>query len=488
MTFALRNLPDSSFNMPSIRLKRADRSNHVQNCRLQERCKTIGCKDTQLKYCYECFDFFTVAEWEDHCKNHLQREISRRCEIITYCHTLVRPGYCPFCLGCDRLPPSRRMSVWKRSNELRAHVNEDIKRMRDNYVCSHPMCNVKFDSEMHLRYHLSDIHGMNKAIWTQVGGLGRSPKNKGLNDQVNSHAGAGKSKGQGQGLLGQREKKRRQVGHGRPEDLQIIMWEYPDPPNHRVLSYDDPIPAGNSSSSPSANPEDLVIEFCGRPVETEGYPVRLCTTGPTFSSTSDESHAANREHIPNYNGCSPCTSTWPSPPDLTASVGFQSSTTSTSPELPPIDPQILSGGKDWPVELGKDAFESKELKEDGVLRSHRSSDTEISPAAETLRFNKFRLAEAREPSTNSQTNLAEANAIQKTRERQDKNPQTPSSSDSAQSSTTVESSRNRTLGRGPITRAQKRAAQSQENHMVSHKFRRVTRSCFARQNALSLKN
>ncbi|OJI99576.1 hypothetical protein ASPVEDRAFT_520307 [Aspergillus versicolor CBS 583.65] len=288
------------------RLKRADRSNHVQNCRLQERCKASGCKDTQLKYCYECFDFFTVAEWEDHCKNYLQRDISRRCEIITYCHTLVRPGYCPFCLGCDRLPPSRRMDAWKRSNELRAHVNEDIKRMSDNYICSHPLCNVKFDSEMHLRYHLCDIHGLNKAIWTQVGDLGKSPKNKGVNDQVTSHAGAGKRKGQD--LLGQKEKKRRQVGQGRPEDLQIIMWEYPDPPNHRVLSYDDPIPAGNGSGSPSANPNDLVIEFWKRPVETEGNLVGLCTTKPTLSSGTDESPVKDKEHIPDYNGCSPCTS------------------------------------------------------------------------------------------------------------------------------------------------------------------------------------
>lgn len=377
------------------------------------------------------------------------------------------------------------MDAWKRSNELRAHVNEDIKRMSDNYICSHPMCNVKFDSEMHLRYHLSDIHGMNKAIWSQVGDLGKPPKNKGLNDQVTSHAGAGKRKGQG--LIGQREKKRRQVGHGQPEDLQIIMWEYPDPPNHRVLSYNDPIPAGNSSSSPSANPEDLVIEFWERPVETNGNLVGLCTTGPILSSTTDERPVENNEHIPDYNGCSPCTSSWPSPPDLTTSVA--SETFRTSPELPPIDPQILPGAKDWSVRLDKGAFEFEEKKEEAVLGSHGSSlDSEISTAAEILGFNKPRLMEAREPSTDRQTNLTEANTIQETTEWQDKNSQTPSASALAQSSSTVDSSRNCTLGRGPITRAQKRAAQSQENHMVSHKFRRVTRSCFARQNALSLKN
>lgn len=300
--------------------------------------------------------------------------------------------------------------------------------------------------------------------------------------KVSSHAGAERK---GKGLLGQREKKRRQVGQGQPEDLQIIMWEYPDPPNHRVSSYDDPIPAGNGSGSPSANPNDLVIEFWERPVETEGNLLGLCTTGPTLSSTTDESPIANKEHIPDYNGCSPRSSSWSSPSGLTTSVESESS--SASPELPPIDPQILPGGKDCSVGLDKGAFEFEEKKE-GVLGPHGSSGSEISTAAETLRFNKPRLMEAREPSTERQTNLTEANTILGTTERQDKNSQNLLASDSAQSSPTIDSSRNHTLRRGPTTRAQKRAAQFQENHMVSHKFRRMTRSCFARQNALSLKN
>ncbi|KAE8306329.1 hypothetical protein BDV41DRAFT_570023 [Aspergillus transmontanensis] len=212
--------------------KRADRSNYASDC-----------KDTQLKYCYEC-----------HCKNHLQRNISRRYKIIMYCYILVRPGYCPFCLGCDRLSPSQRMNAWKRSKELRAHVNEDIKRMRDNYICSHSMCNVKFDSKMYLRYHLSDIHGMNKVIWTHVNDLGTPRKNKDLNNQVTSPADADKRKGQ-------------------------------DPPNHRVLFYNDSNPAGNSFISLSVNPKDL----------TDRNLIELCTAGSILSTTSDESSVANKE-------------------------------------------------------------------------------------------------------------------------------------------------------------------------------------------------
>lgn len=225
------------------------------------------------------------------------------------------------------------------------------------------------------------------------------------------------------------------------------MWEYPDPPNHRVLSYNDPIPAGNSSSSPSANPEDLVIEFWERPVETNRNLVGLCTTGPILSSTTDKRPVENNEHIPDYNGRSPCTSSRPSPPDLTTSVASESFR--TSPELPAIDPQILPGAKDWSVGLDKGAFEFEEKKEEAVLGSHGSSlDSEISTPAEILGFNKPRLMEAREPSTDRQTNLTEANTIQETTERQDKNSQTLSTSALAQSSSTVDSSRNCTLGGG----------------------------------------
>lgn len=76
-------------------------------------------------------------------------------------------------------------------------------------------------TEIHLRYYLGDINGINKAIWTQVGNLGKSLKRKGLKYQITSYAGAGKRKGQG--LLGQRERKKRQVGQGQLEDLQIIL-------------------------------------------------------------------------------------------------------------------------------------------------------------------------------------------------------------------------------------------------------------------------
>lgn len=162
-------IKSSVMSLNILRLTRPKRSNHVQDCQRKERCKVLGYEDTQLKYCYECFAFYTEKEWEDHCCMHIENGMSRRCEIITYCYTLIQPGYCPFCLGTESLSPSDRMRSWKRSNELRSHVINDMKMMCGKYLCSHPMCQVEFDSEIQLRYHLSDTHGLQKAIWVSSG-------------------------------------------------------------------------------------------------------------------------------------------------------------------------------------------------------------------------------------------------------------------------------------------------------------------------------
>ncbi|KAL4746587.1 hypothetical protein BDW72DRAFT_197529 [Aspergillus terricola var. indicus] len=470
------------------RLTRPKRSDHVHSCRLQEHFKTSGCTSTQLKYCYECFDFFTASEWEEHCNNHLQCDISRRCEIITYCHTLIRPGYCPLCLGCNRLAPSQRMNAWKRSNELRAHVNEDIKQMSGNHFCSHPVCNIKFESEMQLRYHLSDIHGMNKAIWAQVDDPVKPSQNKGLSYQAKSPVSAAKRKVQD--LVGQREKKRQQVGHERPEDLQIIMLEYPEPPNNLVLSNDISIAADRGPSSQSTNLNELVIDFWECPAETATESlVTLRTSGPILTSTSDEDPGTNKEHISDHGGCYPCTSNWPSPPELCTSAGSECSATSTSPELPLIDPQLLLVDKDRPVRPSRDdGFELKEIKEGGVLGSRGpSSETEILFTSETTRFDKLSLVEGRDPSIDMQTDLMEINT-----ERQEKKSQTPSASGSLQPLPTVDSlstAGNNKLGpAGSITRTQKRAAQSQEAYAAPRKSARTTRSCYSRKSARSLEN
>ncbi|KAL6229756.1 hypothetical protein BDW75DRAFT_245431 [Aspergillus navahoensis] len=129
-----------------------------------------------------------------------------------------------------------------------------------------------------------------------------------------------------------------------------MMWKYLNPPNDLASAYNIPI-SDEGPSSPFINWNGLAIEFWERPVETATESlVGLCATGPTLSSTRDEKIVADKEHISGHNVCSHSYN-WPSPPDLTTSVRFESSTTSTSPELPPIDPRILRWDKDQPVPM-----------------------------------------------------------------------------------------------------------------------------------------
>ncbi|RHZ51559.1 uncharacterized protein CDV56_105238 [Aspergillus thermomutatus] len=315
-------------------LPRTQRSNHVQACQLKERCRALGRKEAQLKYCYECFDFFAEEQWEEHCNNHLEHDVSRRCEIITYCYTLIRPGYCPLCLGCDSLTPSQRMKDWKRGNELRAHVNKDIKKMRGNYVCSHPMCQTKFESEIQLRYHLSDIHGLHKAIWDEAD----DPSEKEDSAQAAFCVSTGKKRQHGR--VGQRGEKRQRAGNGQGEGLQIIQWECPKSPSyptplHGLLS------AGNKRRSLHlANPNESVTQFWDHDAgnawdhDAEAGAPSNASVGRSISNEDRQSRQGDSIF---------CSSDLSSTPSLTASVSFESSTAGTSPDLLPIDPQILQG-------------------------------------------------------------------------------------------------------------------------------------------------
>lgn len=185
----------------------------------------LGYEDAQLKYCYECFAFYTAKEWEDHCRTHIENGMSRRCEIITYCYTLVRPGYCPFCLGTESLSPSDRMRFWKRSNELRSHLINDMKMMCGKYVCSHPMCQVKFDSETQLRYHLSDTHGLHKAIWVASSDESDSKAKLGTRADAVS-----RGKKRPQEWKGDRkgDKKRQRLDPGGAGIFSVIQWAPPE--------------------------------------------------------------------------------------------------------------------------------------------------------------------------------------------------------------------------------------------------------------------
>ncbi|KAE8308300.1 hypothetical protein BDV41DRAFT_552024 [Aspergillus transmontanensis] len=70
-------------------------------------------------------EWMSADEWPDHCRTHLQSWTTRHCEIVTYRYTVIRPGYCPFCLWDEKIPKGHRMQDWIRTDGLRQHMERE---------------------------------------------------------------------------------------------------------------------------------------------------------------------------------------------------------------------------------------------------------------------------------------------------------------------------------------------------------------------------
>jgi len=97
-----------------------------------------------------------------HCQNHIEALIPKKCGTITYCYTLVRPGYCPFCLGNDALSATARFTSWIRDHQLWQHVSNHIQRCSWPMSCPHPSCDALLDTQPSLRFHFIDDHGFGR--------------------------------------------------------------------------------------------------------------------------------------------------------------------------------------------------------------------------------------------------------------------------------------------------------------------------------------
>ena len=120
-----------------------------------------------MKYCFLCFNWFVEKKWEEHCKSHLKCLALKRCGPITYCGTLVRPGFCPFCTGNETLDAVSRLGSWTRETKLRDHIRSHLRGACWPHKCPFPLCNLQLNVEKSFLYHLNDVHGI---------GMGRSTK------------------------------------------------------------------------------------------------------------------------------------------------------------------------------------------------------------------------------------------------------------------------------------------------------------------------
>jgi hypothetical protein len=108
-----------------------------------------------------------AIQWQDHCSSHIQSWNTQHCEVIVYRHTVIRPGYCPFCLWNKDLTDEDRLHQWLKSGNLKQYI-EEKHMLGDQWYGAKPSCGCgqAFVNERDLRHHLHDIPKLNKAIWS----------------------------------------------------------------------------------------------------------------------------------------------------------------------------------------------------------------------------------------------------------------------------------------------------------------------------------
>ena len=141
--------------------KASDRPDHIYGCRRNVLRRTW----TDVNYCFLCYHWFRDAlDWETHCSKHLLSMTPVWCGVQTYCHTIIRPGMCPFCLCNEQLSASNRLRMWTRNYQLMTYVDCHINEFCDSrFTCPHPLCDAQENSIDLFRHHLSDTHGLTKS-------------------------------------------------------------------------------------------------------------------------------------------------------------------------------------------------------------------------------------------------------------------------------------------------------------------------------------
>ena len=99
-------------------LGKSQRQQHLHHCVQRDLATRNGYKLFDTHYCYLCFDWIIGDNWKLHCAAHLTKLASKRCGTRTFYHTLVQPGYCPFCLNNKNLEAPHRLQIWTRDHFL----------------------------------------------------------------------------------------------------------------------------------------------------------------------------------------------------------------------------------------------------------------------------------------------------------------------------------------------------------------------------------
>jgi hypothetical protein len=116
--------------LPGAKRRRAD---HIHACRRKKYVATAmarkasdGAGSARVEYCFLCFKGLNGdAAWEEHCRGHLDTFKPTWCAIRIYCHTMISPGFRPWCLRNEGLSAAERLKQWTRNCTLMAHVEKE---------------------------------------------------------------------------------------------------------------------------------------------------------------------------------------------------------------------------------------------------------------------------------------------------------------------------------------------------------------------------
>lgn len=172
----MRGLISGQPSRYGYRLRNANRNQHVLSCVCREIASKREYLQSEVHYCHQCFSWVVgPKEWDDHCQTHVKTLSSKRCGTITYCHTLVRSAYCPFCLGQSTEPAGQRLEIWCRDHALWQHIDRHLRGCEWPLTCPHLLCDISFSEEQDLRFHLVDEHRLSRTLPRDTKNLGAVP-------------------------------------------------------------------------------------------------------------------------------------------------------------------------------------------------------------------------------------------------------------------------------------------------------------------------
>lgn len=118
-------------NLPEVKRNRAD---HIHSCRCEEfMARDPGRQCAPALVQFQCSiassasNGLTAAmSGKNIVAGHLTSTTPKWCSVRVYRHTVISPGFCPFCLRHGEIPAAQRLKQWPRNCTLMAHVEAHV--------------------------------------------------------------------------------------------------------------------------------------------------------------------------------------------------------------------------------------------------------------------------------------------------------------------------------------------------------------------------